>query len=68
MATHLSQQDQSHMLELFQAFSRLDGRALGDCALKFSGDEQVRSCARSAVLHMICRCSCEMLALGTWQM
>ncbi|CAL8470433.1 g9975 [Coccomyxa elongata] len=40
MATHLSPDDQSLMLELFQAFSRLDGRGIGECTLKFSKDNQ----------------------------
>ena len=40
MATHLSPRDQGHMLELFQAFSRLDGPAIGECTLKFSGIKQ----------------------------
>lgn len=30
------------MLELFQAFSCLDGRGIGECTLKFSGPNQVR--------------------------
>lgn len=41
MATHLSPDDQGLMLELFQAFSRLDGRGIGECTLKFSKDNQV---------------------------
>ncbi|EIE27087.1 ABC1-domain-containing protein [Coccomyxa subellipsoidea C-169] len=40
MATHLSPEDQGLMLELFQAFSRLDGREIGECTLKFSKDNQ----------------------------
>lgn len=40
MATHLSPRDQGHMLELFQAFSLLDGWAIGDCTLKFAGIKQ----------------------------
>jgi hypothetical protein len=43
MATHLSPEDQSLMLELFQAFSRLDGRGIGECTLKFNKDKQVRN-------------------------
>ena len=41
MATHLEPADQERMLALFQAFSRLDGREIGDCTLLFSGDHQV---------------------------
>lgn len=43
MATHLEPADQARMLSLFQAFSRLDGRGIGDCTLEFSGDHQVRT-------------------------
>ena len=42
MATHLEPADQARMLALFQAFSRLDGRDIGDCTLEFSADHQVR--------------------------
>ena len=43
MATHLEPADQERMLALFQAFSRLDGREIGDCTLLFSGDKQARA-------------------------
>lgn len=71
MATHLSPEDQGLMLELFQAFSRLDGREIGECTLKFSKDNQVRLCcspyvAKVHVLQVqrcmgaiVCRMRCE---------
>lgn len=40
MATHLSDTERAQMVELFRAFSRLDGAAMALTALSFSGDEQ----------------------------
>ncbi|KAK9836261.1 hypothetical protein WJX81_000321 [Elliptochloris bilobata] len=40
MATHLSPEEQSIMLELFQALARLDGREIGRQTLRFSGSQQ----------------------------
>lgn len=40
MATHLSDTERAQMVDLFRAFSRLDGAAMAQTALSFSGDEQ----------------------------
>lgn len=40
MATHLSDKEREQMVELFRAFSKLDGAAMARTTLGFSGDEQ----------------------------
>lgn len=40
MATHLSDRERLQMVDLFRAFTRLDGSAMAATALAFSGDEQ----------------------------
>ncbi|KAK9788286.1 hypothetical protein WJX73_008757 [Symbiochloris irregularis] len=40
MATHLSEEDQAHMLELFTAFAVYDGDGMAKAILAFSGDKQ----------------------------
>ena len=38
MATHLSEEDQGHMLELFKSFATADGLGMADAILAFSGE------------------------------
>lgn len=40
MATHLSDTERQQMVELFRAFSKLDGASMARTTLSFSGDEQ----------------------------
>ncbi len=40
MATQLSDRERLQMVDLFRAFSRLDGAAMARTALAFSGNEQ----------------------------
>ena len=52
MATHLSPEDQTHMLALFQAFARLDGRSVAEAILAFSQKTQVGSRCCQLVLFL----------------
>ena len=40
MATHLSEEDQAHMLDLFKAFAVYDGQGMAKAILAFSGVQQ----------------------------
>ncbi len=40
MATHLSDTERQQMVELFRAFTKLDGATMARTALAFSGDQQ----------------------------